>query len=146
MRLRDFLIIVSAVMIFSSCDKENNNEVRGCTNEVATNYDPKATMDCGCCEFKQADVVFWADSASVAFQCDGNASVLLKDSKTGQEVTTFSFQKSEPANCDSTQVGHIRVNVGSYFFTLYIDDPDCDVGATDGTIVLEEGCNKVKLF
>ena len=140
MRFKALLSICIIASFSISCDKEDNNEVIGCINEYATNYDSKATKDCGCCEFKQADVVFWADSTFFSGLCD-SVSVVLTNNQTGQETTEIGVLEMEPANCDNTLKGYVRVNVGSY--TYKYSDGVCITHTASVTVV--EGCNKFKL-
>ena len=45
-----FLILLGLILIFASCDKVAPPNY-GCTNPIALNYDPDATLDDGNCEF-----------------------------------------------------------------------------------------------
>src|SRR5688500_20323961 len=108
------IILIAALLLkFISCDKDkdDDNEVVGCTNEYATNYDANATIQCyGCCEFKQGDVVFWADSSSFVRQCEPNYSIILVNTKTGKLSGGINyFPHSIPANFYSTQQAYIRM-------------------------------------
>jgi len=54
------LILLCLPLLFTTCKKEdneptnsgnNNNPVLGCTDAIATNYNPEATVDDGSCEY-----------------------------------------------------------------------------------------------
>jgi hypothetical protein len=143
MRIITWFIYFFLLIISFGCDKKDNAGITGCTFQYATNYDPKATKDCNCCDFKKGDVVFWVADASFISDCGYERSITLTEGKTGQEMTGIKYVIKEPSKCDSTQEGHISVNVGKYNYTL-TGDFLCD-NAISGTVVIEEGCNKVEL-
>ena len=61
-----FFTLFALLFIFNSCEKEDdhnhdNNEVAGCTDTEACNFNADATIDDGSCEF-----------AADGYDCDGN--------------------------------------------------------------------------
>lgn len=79
-RISFFLAIMAALTIgFTSC---NNQQVSGCTDPNATNYDPDATQDDGSCQYNtannEAGIVFWfSETTAYSFM--------------GDSITTFTF-------------------------------------------------------
>ncbi len=140
----NIFVFVSISFLFTMFDNQDS-EVRGCVNKYAINYNAEATIDCKCCELKQGDVIFWAaDSSSVLSTCGfGDRTITLTDKQTGMERTNIGFTVGEVANCDTTQAGHFRTNVGSYSFVL-TGDYLCD-RQYSGSVVIKEGCNKIQL-
>lgn len=47
------------VMLFSACDR--NEEISGCTDHLAENHDPRATVDDGSCTYGAATQTIWKD-------------------------------------------------------------------------------------
>lgn len=142
------LSICIIVFLSVSCDK-GDEEVQGCTNEYATNYDVYATIECNaCCEFKQGDVVFWADSSSFVRRCDPDYSINIVNTKTGEMFGPIhTYAEVEPATCDSGQQNYIRLDVGRYKYeTTTTEWPMCEESMAGPEFIVKEGCNIIRVL
>jgi hypothetical protein len=142
MKLDAFPFIIISLLTFLSCDKDPEDKFTGCTDSYATNYDSTAILDCDCCEYIQRHVVFWTDDDYVVWMCGTITLVKIVNNATGDEITTgLEYSETPPLYCDSTQIGHILLNEGSYKVT-YVGT-ECDT--SDVTFFVTGGCNMIKV-
>lgn len=57
-----FFIVATAVLFAFACNREE--EITGCTNHLAENHDPRATVDDGSCVFSDAEQIIWKNGTT----------------------------------------------------------------------------------
>ena len=136
-------IIFALLLLLTACDK--NDEVRGCKDPNAVNYDPTASVDCSCCEMKKGKVILWAKSESPAAQCGLDITVIVYDGVHNTAITIIldTLTETEPIDCESTQAT-IQLSLGKWYWTAYKENSPCD--GSEGTFTVKEGCNKVLIY
>ena len=137
-------ILFALLLLLTACDK--NDEVRGCKDPNAVNYDPTASVDCSCCEMKKGKVILWAKSESPASACGLDITVEVYDGVHPAAITIIldTLTETEPINCESSKA-YTQLSLGNYNWTAFPkENSPCEPSA--GSFTVKEGCNKVLIY
>lgn len=105
-------IFVSAIIVCSllnaSCDREE--EISGCTDHLAENHDPRATVDDGTCTFSADQQIIWKDAQPSGW--NGNLvtyGIVPKVCFGTMTVVSDTSQANQPALISADENGNARV-------------------------------------
>lgn len=145
--MKPLLILLHVCVCFlsDSCFK-TNDDVVGCRDSKATNYNSSANKDCqNCCTYpppppKQGGVLFWSGDQLMFGAC-GVITVRLAD---GRQTQIGNFYQQPPVSCVNLVGGYMLLDVGVYTITTSFANPACTGGS--GQITVKEGCNPIQLY
>lgn len=104
------LSVASISILFTSCAKE---EILGCTDPIAINYDEYSETDDGSCQYS-GEIVFWYGSTTRDFlAAEGVIDLTFKMDGviSGSQPTTWSWPQAP--NCGENASATVSVDMGS---------------------------------
>ncbi len=104
-RLIYFIGIALAIMTITSCSKEDDPKVFGCTDRTSTNFNPSATDDNGTCKY-EGNITFWYNSTGTT------ATVTIG----GQTRYITKYYPTYNPTCGSEGSANFTLEVGTYSY------------------------------
>jgi hypothetical protein len=102
------LAILVCSMMFVSCDRDE--EISGCTDHLAENHDPRATVDDGSCTFSADQQIIWKDGVPGGWNGNLVTYGIVPTTCFGtMTVLSDTSQASQPALIVADEDGNARV-------------------------------------
>ena len=97
-----YIILLSPLFLFSSCEKE---EVYGCSNPNANNYNSYATADNGTCEYQRKISFYLNESASDYFWDAGHTTLKVYVNGNLEGYLNTNYYYTSSPNCGQNTDG-----------------------------------------
>lgn len=110
-KLTSILVAFTTIAFISSCDKDEDDAVMGCTDSSATNYNATATEDDGSCEYDANNAPTTYNFANASYGGQTDRINMLK------ELETYLKTVSLGEVIDASQAKAMYANDGTYTWT-----------------------------
>ena len=144
-------LLISPLLFITSCEKEEEEEeVYGCTNTDAINFNTYATLDNGTCEFQRKISFYFNQEASNLFYGNGYSylRVYVNNVYEGLLYTNFYFNSSPTCglNTDGILTVTLPISYEAYEAVSYkLETFDGQTAYNPNTILLYGDCKLVQL-
>jgi hypothetical protein len=142
------IIILSVLFVLSVFIPSCKDEVEGCRDLDAINYDSEADTDCNCCKFK-GSVVLWTSSVSSSFYATSgitNVKYYVNGNYVGSVAANLYFNNAP--NCGNPDAVTVELDLGSNKSgqaSLELRDQNNDVIGTESITFAANTCTSYEL-
>jgi hypothetical protein len=142
------IIILSALFVLSVFIPSCKDEVQGCRDRDAINYDSEADTDCNCCKFEGSVVLWTSSSTASAYSIAGVTTVKYYiDGDFVGSVAANLFFNNAP-NCGNPNTVTVDFDLESKKSgqaTLELRDQDNDVIGTETITITANTCTSYEI-